>query len=543
MKLFEASFSDGKSCTERFFNTETQRSESAVVPLVSEYFLPCSSGEFELITDQNIKLRRVEGSPKQARDQIGSTPAVYKNIRDKYWNSGNFNLNPRIMYLDIETRATGSPDPKNAPEQVVLIQMLDTKNNEIYVVGLRPWEPEPDYKLEYPVKYIYCKDEVKLLDTFLKIFEALNPVVVYAWNGEGFDFPYLYNRIKKLGLGTNRLSCYGDVKLEEVDDIRTHRKCFKLTSNGHYFMDLLEVYRRYQLDPRPSYALDTIAEIEVHSNKIEHTEFPTFDSFYTAEYYNIRETPYDERVREEIRQLHIRQNSLVKDSEEYRNNRAEIMRLVNFQFVYYGVRDVVLLRKIDEKLNLTKIVTNIAKTMGVLYNDVLGTVKPWSQYISNVALSEGLVMPKREEQEVTQYEGAFVRDPAKGKHKWVMNFDVNSMYPQYSIAGFGMSPEALVPVAKMEPDLRELVLRYFVGKSDQEILDVPEEVWNKVSPVLRKYNLTLTANGVCYRKDVNGIIPRLVNKIYDGRKLDKKQQFKYEQRLVEIEAILKERGA
>lgn len=540
MRLFETTFRDGYDYFERYFNTETNKSESHKIDSKYEYFVPYSFGEYKLITDQNLRLTRLEGTAKQAKDQMGVIQPVYKHIRDTYWKNGTYNLSPRIAYLDIETRAKGEPDPLNAPEQITLIQVLDSKTNQAIVLGLRPWEPEEDYKLECNVKYVHCQDEISLLETFVKVFRAINPVVVYAWNGDGFDFPYLYNRMKNLGLNPNDLSNYGSVKLDIVEDPKTHRNCFKLNSPGHHFLDLMEVYKRFVLSPRASYALDSIAEVELNSHKVDHSEFPTFDSFYTGEAYTISDKPYSERIREQIRQRYIKKNSLTEGTQEYNENMSLLLKDINFQFVYYGVIDIVLLKKIDEKRNLSKIIVNISKTMGVNYKDVLGTVKPWSQYISNVALKEGLVMPRIEQVEATQYEGAFVRHPVKGKHKWVLNFDVNSMYPQFSIAGFGMSPENLVPMAKLPMELRDLIQRYFANKSDQEILDIPETVWDEVTPILVKHNLCLTANGTCYRRDTVGIIPRLVNQIYDGRKLDKKEMFKYEQKEVEIEKTIEE---
>lgn len=540
MRLFETTFRDGYDYFERYFNTETNKSEYHKIDSKYEYFVPYSFGEYKLITDQNLRLTRLEGTAKQAKDQMGVIQPVYKHIRDTYWKNGTYNLSPRIAYLDIETRAKGEPDPLNAPEQITLIQVLDSKTNQAIVLGLRPWEPEEDYKLECNVKYVHCQDEISLLETFVKVFRAINPVVVYAWNGDGFDFPYLYNRMKNLGLNPNDLSNYGSVKLDIVEDPKTHRNCFKLNSPGHHFLDLMEVYKRFVLSPRASYALDSIAEVELNSHKVDHTEFPTFDSFYTGEAYTISDKPYSERIREQIRQRYIKKNSLTEGTQEYNENMSLLLKDINFQFVYYGVIDIVLLKKIDEKRNLSKIIVNISKTMGVNYKDVLGTVKPWSQYISNVALKEGLVMPRIEQVEATQYEGAFVRHPVKGKHKWVLNFDVNSMYPQFSIAGFGMSPENLVPMAKLPMELRDLIQRYFANKSDQEILDIPETVWDEVTPILVKHNLCLTANGTCYKRDSVGIIPRLVNQIYDGRKLDKKEMFKYEQKEVEIEKTLEE---
>lgn len=538
MRLFETTFRDGYDYFERYFNTETSKSESHKIDSKYEYFVPYSFGEYKLITDQNLRLTRLEGTAKQAKDQMGVVQPVYKHIRDTYWKNGTYNLSPRIAYLDIETRAKGEPDALNAPEQITLIQVLDSKTNQAIVLGLRPWEPEEDYKLECDVKYVYCKDEIMLLETFVKVFKAINPVIIYAWNGDGFDFPYLYNRMKNLGLNPNDLSNYGSVKLDVVEDPKTHRNSFKINSPGHHFLDLMSVYKRFVLTPRASYALDAIAEVEVNANKVDHSEFPTFDSFYTGEVYTISDKPYSERIRERIRQRYIKKNSLTEGTQEYNENESLLIKDINFRFVYYGIIDIVLLKKIDEKRNLSKIIVNISKTMGVNYKDVLGTVKPWSQYISNVALKESLVMPKTEVVDATQYEGAFVRHPVKGRHKWVLNFDVNSMYPQFSIAGFGMSPENLVPMAKLPMELRDLIQRYFSNKSDQEILDIPETVWSDITPILVKHNLCLTANGTCYKKDSVGIIPRLVNQIYDGRKLDKKEMFKYERKVVEIEKVL-----
>ena len=302
----------------------------------------------------------------------------------------------------------------------------------------------------------------------------------------------------------------------------------------------MRVYKNFITDPRTSYSLDSIAEVEVHENKIEHDEFPTFDSFYTGEFYDIAETPFTERIRESIRQRMILRKTL-KDPKEFQTNESNIIKDINFQFVYYGIRDVVLLKKIDDKLNFSKIISNSAKMMGVLFDDALSTVKPWSCYISNVAFLEKQAMPKREEIDLVPYVGAYVKEPVRGRHKWVMNFDVNSMYPQYSIAGFGMSPETLIPKAKMPPELREIVLKYFTDKTDEQILDIPQEVFDNIIPILKKYNISLCTNGVAFKKDIIGIIPRLVNQIYDQRKKDKKTMHKYEKQLVAIEQAIKER--
>lgn len=538
MKLFEASWYENYGYYERCLDTDTGKSYQYRIDGSYEYYVPSCSGKYSLITELSSKFERRLGSSKNAEGCHGVTPPVYRNIRDNYWKDKKYNSNPKTMYLDIETRATGKPDADNAPEQITLIQML--VKDTVVVLGLREWEPREDYPLDVKVKYIKYDNEYKMLDGFLNVFRAINPLIIYAWNGEGFDFPYLYNRIQKLGLDVNRLSNYGSVSLQKID-MPNGLKTRKLKSSGHYFMDMMDVYKKFVMSPRPSYSLDAIASIEVHSNKIEHTEFPDFDSFYTGERYTISDKPYDEPVRELIRQCMIRREALGKDSDEGKVNEELIIKYVNFQFVYYGIRDVVLLRDIDAKLNLTKIVINIAQTMGVLITDVMGTVKPWSQYISNVAYFENKIMCKVSDKQQASYSGGFVREPIRGKHKWVMNFDVNSMYPQLSIAGFGMSPEMLVQHKDLPDDLRCVIERYYNNDNEQERLKLSQDVLDKTSELLRKYNLSMCVNGVCFKKEL-GIIPRLVNEIYDNRKKDKKRMFKYEQMAVKIGTILAKRG-
>lgn len=538
MKLFEASWYENYKYWERCLDTDTGKSCLYNIDGSYEYYVPSRDGKYSLITDPLSKFEKRLGSSKNADGCHGVTPPIYRNIRDKYWRDKKYNSNPKTIYLDIETRALNPPDAEASSEQVTLIQIL--VQNRVVVLGLRDWEPRDDYTISVKCKYIKYDDEISMLDGFLNIFRQIDPLIVYAWNGEGFDFPYLYNRIKRLGLNPNRLSNYGSVTLQKFD-MSGGLKVWKLKSCGHQFIDLMNAYKKFVMEPRPSYSLDTIASIEVHSNKIEHNEFPTFDSFYTGEKYEISDTPYHEPVRELIRQCMIKRNQLDKSSHEYAENEKLITKYVNFQFVYYGIKDVILLRDIDNKLSLTKIMLNIAQTMGVLLSDVMGTVKPWSQYISNVAYFEDKIINKVSEGEQSSYSGGYVREPIRGKHVWVMNLDVNSMYPQLSIAGFGMSPENLIRHDDLPDDLRSLIDKYYDNTNEQSRLQLDQSVIDKTSELLRKYDISMCVNGVCFRKKL-GIIPRLVNEIYDNRKKDKKTMFKYEQLAVKIGSVLSERG-
>ena len=70
----------------------------------------------------------------------------------------------------------------------------------------------------------------------------------------------------------------------------------------------------------------------------------------------------------------------------------------------------------------------------VNYMDVLGSVKYWDILIYNELRKKGIVIPQKVERKKTErFEGAYVKEPQVGLHKWVMSFDLNSLYPHLII--------------------------------------------------------------------------------------------------------------
>jgi DNA polymerase elongation subunit (family B) len=55
-------------------------------------------------------------------------------------------------------------------------------------------------------------------------------------------------------------------------------------------------------------------------------------------------------------------------------------------------------------------------------------------------------------------------------------------------------------------------------------------------------DLAVTANGWCYRKDVRGFLPTLMEKMYEDRSKYKKQMLKVQQEFEHIESELDRRG-
>ena len=533
-RLFESAWRNGYEFFERYYCTEQERSFSQRIELPHEWYEPSSRGLYASILDPEVKLDKKQGIAKNGRDQAGFTDPIYRLIRDVYWgrtDGDRYQDSPRVMYLDIETRvgqnSTGFPKPNKAAEEITLIQAFDNKTNTMFVFGTRQWTYQDDYEFEYEVKYLQFPDEISLLEAFVKVFRHLDPLIIYAWNGNGFDYPYIFNRMKNLGLDPGDLSVHGSCSLREI--VNAGQTTWTLNSDGHFFIDLKDVYRKFVLAPRASYALDYIAEAELGERKVQHNEYAAFDDFYTGKYI-IPKNPTPEQ-----QQTKIYQAAIAGRWDEVRDR-------AHSEFVYYGVKDTHLIKRIDEKSNFTMLMLMIAEKMGVLIGDTLGTVKPWSRYIANKAHLIKQVLPAQTEHLDPQVTGGFVRDPIKGKHHYIVSADVNSMYPLLGMVGFNMSPETFVPKSKLPPALRDLVLSYFNDQNEQQRFKIPTDVWNAVTNELRDNNLALAINGAVFRKDQLGMIPQMVQDIYDSRKKAKRTMFEYEKRKILIKKILSDRS-
>ena len=117
---------------------------------------------------------------------------------------------------------------------------------------------------------------------------------------------------------------------------------------------------------------------------------------------------------------------------------------------------------------------------------------------------KNIVIPQKKEHEKSEkYEGAYVKDPIVGMHKWVMSFDLNSLYP-HLIMQYNISPETLMGCPFKEKDV-----------TVDKMLD--GEVKDSIMQSLKDKNVTLTPNGALFRKDVRGFLPELMQTIYDDR--------------------------
>jgi DNA polymerase elongation subunit (family B) len=125
-----------------------------------------------------------------------------------------------------------------------MIQLYDTKYKKYIILGRKEFTGTFE---QSGVEYLNIPDEKKLLNTFMDILRKLNPTAIKTFNGLLFDFPYLTNRIKLLGLDYTRLSPVGDVKF--LDEVITQDGMtgIGVTWEGLYLVDLSTNFAKFSI--------------------------------------------------------------------------------------------------------------------------------------------------------------------------------------------------------------------------------------------------------------------------------------------------------
>ena len=406
----------------------------------------------------------VEGYKDQPHLIYGNTLFPYSYIADEYSNNVDWDIDQiLIVTIDIEVECeNGFPKPEEANDPLLSITLKNHQNKKIAVWGIGDFENSRE-----DVSYVKCDTEKHLIQSFLTFWEQHKPDVITGWNTEFFDIPYICNRIlnqfdeKEL----KRLSPWSNVSARSVYKMGRSHQVYDIMGVAN--LDFLDLYRKFTYTNQESYRLDHIAFVELGERK-DGNPYETFSEWYTKDYQS---------------------------------------------FIEYNITDVELVDKLEDKMKLIDLCLTMAYDAKVNYVDVLGTTKYWDILIYNHLRKKNIVIPqKKEHKKSEKYEGAYVKDPIIGMHKWVMSFDLNSLYP-HLIMQYNISPETLIGCPFKEKDIT--VDKMLDGEVDDSIMQS-----------LKDRNVTLTPNGALFKKNKRGFLPELMQSIYDDR-------VKYKQLLLE----------
>jgi DNA polymerase elongation subunit (family B) len=169
--------------------------------------------------------------------------------------------------------------------------------------------------------------------------------------------------------------------------------------------------------------------------------------------------------------------------------------------------------------------------------DIFSQVRTWDAIVFHYLHARGIVIPpKKHNSKDRQYAGAYVKEPTPGLYNWVVSLDLNSLYP-HLIMQYNISPETKTDWGKPGNLTPDSIFDREEGKPIKTFLD-PVQVFDDA----KNRNEIVAANGVTFRKDVQGVFPALMEKMYKERKHFKNLMIDAEKDLVAIEDELKKRG-
>ena len=345
------------------------------------------------------------GSIRDARDFIkryeevdnfniyGSSNWSYVCLNEHYGNDYDPDL-VKVANIDIEVGSEeGFPDPELANQPVTAITV--SLRGKYFVFGVGEYDNTRDN-----VSYMDCGSERRLLDSFLDFWERIDADIITGWNVDGFDIPYLVNRITKV-LGEKESK-----RLSPANWIQTRinrgwygkeKKEYQLV--GISVLDYMTLYKKFTYSLQESYRLDHIAYVELGEKKLDYSEMETLHQLHKLDYQ---------------------------------------------KFIDYNIKDVELVDKLEDKMRLLDQALTIAYDAKVNYADVFLQVRLWDTLIHNYLLEKKVVIPPKDRNEKdTKYEGAYVKVPQTGMHEWVMSFDLNSLYP-HLIMQYNVSPDTFI---------------------------------------------------------------------------------------------------
>jgi DNA polymerase elongation subunit (family B) len=484
-------------------------------PAKYTFYYPDNRGKYKSIYGENlsrvscktwkdfVKEQKIHSSHQLYESDINP---VFRILEEHYLGKDAPKLN--VAFFDIETdfdpeRGYASPDDAFSPITAIAIHLQWIETMVCLAVPpktLTMAAAEQQVK-DFPNTQLF-ETEAEMLETFLQLIEDAD--VLSGWNSEGFDIPYIVNRVTKvLSKEDTRRFCLWN-QFPRKKEYEKHGKTattYELVGRVH--LDSLELYRKYTYEERHSYRLDAIGEMEIGENKTVYEG--TLDQLYNNDFR---------------------------------------------KFIEYNRQDCALLDKLDKKLKFLDLANALAHENTVLLQTTMGAVAVTEQAIINEAHQRGMIVPSRSRDQDRDHQaaGAYVAYPKKGLHDWIGSMDINSLYPS-AIRALNMGPETIVGqlrpthtdqyiqdqinnhkksfAAAWEGIFGSLEYEAVMNRDQSfEIIVDWENESSEVYSAAQVYKLIfesnkpwmLSANGTIFTYEIEGVIPGLLKRWYSERK-------------------------
>lgn len=336
------------------------------------------------------------------------------------------------MFWDIEIyngKDKTFPNPKEAKKPINAISYkVDDGKVHVLINTLPEMHRKQDIKVPEDVEAIFFPNETTMIKSFCNKIKKHNPDILSAWNGNMFDIPTIFGRMKKKNLNLSQLS--------PIDKIYFNPKRYNdFYIGGLYVLDQLELYKQLTESVEESYKLSAISQKVLGKGKVAYEG--TLDEVYET------------------------------DIETFINYSATDTRLL------WELENK--LQHIDQKNELRKICSSTWKNSEI----VTGLIDP---LMISFAKEENLVCKNAVLEKTDEtIPGAYVRNPKGGLFSWIIDLDFTSLYPSI-ICSVNVGPNTYV--GRIDPKVAEV----FIYKHEPK----PKELKIIYDPMLSKQEKTIS---------------------------------------------------
>jgi DNA polymerase elongation subunit (family B) len=468
------------------------------------------------------KERRIHSGKKLFESDV---PVVFRCLSENYLKADVPKLHTCFFDIEVDFDPEKGFSPTTDPfNPVTAISLYLDWQDTLVTLVIAPKHMSPETAQEICNEFENCMlftNEKDMFDVFFQLIEDAD--VMTGWNSEGYDIPYMVNRVTRVMSkdDTRKFCLMGQLpKAREYERFGKSETTYDLVGRIH--LDYLQLYKKYNYESRHSYKLDAISEMEVGENKTQYEG--TLDQLYNKDFK---------------------------------------------KFIEYNRQDTMLLVKIHNKLKFLELANQLAHENTVLLPTVMGSVAMIEMAIFNEAHERGLVVPdkkrRNENAEETQpAAGAFVATPKRGMHEYVGAVDINSLYPSV-IRALNMAGETIIGQVRQTltekymddkgKQLASLKKRFKEGDDDvtgailwENLFSVLEytaimnqdrgtmltidyedgrseeysaaEIWKLIFDSNRPW--MLSANGTIFTYEKEGVVPGLLTRWYSDRKVMQK---------------------
>jgi len=454
-------------------------------------------------------------------------------LRDLYYETDDMPSSHNVVYLDIEIEMLGALTPQTIREanaEITAVALIDVTSKRKFCFILDKKKEIISFK-EDTKEIISCSSENELLTKFLKTWQELDPTICVHYNGDFFDIPYLYYRIKKT-LGENKA-----LRLSPIEKVteNLYSADSPVRIGGINCLDFMHLLKKYIAKEEPSYKLGDIGTKYVKLGKIEY------------------------------------QGSLDKLFKEDKN-----------KFIEYNLRDVEIIEALEEKLKfiqLTVLISHLCHTPyeSIYYNTVLnegailtylkrkGVIAPNKPTTTNPSIKEfnigdavvnqrgtptidGIIHYLNKDQiqvktlqgaiitrsantlkKKDSYAGGYLLDPVPGLYSNLSDLDFTSLYPSI-IKSLNLGVETLIGRITTEDNYEQnFSLEKLKLKNPEE--EVQIERLNKTNYQLKSTKIKLgqlinliedndwsiSASGAFYTNEIKSIACEVLEDWFDKR--------------------------